>query len=36
LDRDVGLYYNKHKALSEGAKRFVALCDAASLPKVVS
>jgi len=36
FDRQVGLYYNKHKALSEGAKRFVALCDAAQLNKTFS
>lgn len=26
IDREVGLYYKKHKPLSEGAKRFVAIC----------
>jgi hypothetical protein len=26
MEREVGLYYKKHKALSEGAKRFVAIC----------
>ncbi|MCZ6766397.1 MAG: LysR family transcriptional regulator [bacterium] len=26
INRQVGLYYKKHKALSEGAKRFVAIC----------
>ena len=29
LERTVGLYYDKHKALSEAAKRFVALCESA-------
>lgn len=28
LPRQVGLYHNKHKALSEGAKRFIAICQA--------
>jgi DNA-binding transcriptional LysR family regulator len=27
LERDVGLYYKKHKALSEGAKRFIGICQ---------
>lgn len=27
IKRQVGLYYKKHKALSEGAKRFVAICQ---------
>lgn len=27
MDRDVGVFYNKHAALSEGAKRFVAIAD---------
>ena len=27
INRQVGLYYKKHKALSEGAKRFVAICQ---------
>ena len=27
LPRQVGLYHNKHKALSEGAKRFIAICQ---------
>lgn len=27
INRKVGLYYKKHKALSEGAKRFVAICQ---------
>ena len=27
MTRDVGLYYKKHKALSEGAKRFIAICQ---------
>ncbi len=30
IHRDVGLYYDKHKALSEGAKRFIAICTDAS------
>ena len=28
MKRDVRLYFKKHKALSEGAKRFVAICQA--------
>ena len=28
IERQVGLYYKKHKVLSEGAKRFRAICDA--------
>ena len=27
IQRQVGLYYKKHKALTEGAKRFVAICE---------
>lgn len=27
IERQVGLYYKKHKALTEGAKRFVAICE---------
>ena len=27
FDREVGLYYKKHKALSEGARRFVGICQ---------
>ena len=27
IHRDVGVYYKKHKPLSEGAKRFVAICE---------
>jgi LysR family transcriptional regulator, hydrogen peroxide-inducible genes activator len=27
IERQVGLYYKKHQPLSEGAKRFVALCQ---------
>lgn len=27
IERTVGLYYQRHKPLSEGAKRFVAICD---------
>lgn len=26
FDRSVGVYYKKHKALSEGAKRFIGIC----------
>ena len=26
FNRDVGLYYRKHKPLSQGAKRFIAIC----------
>ncbi len=29
FERDVGLYYKKHKALSEGAKRFIGICQRA-------
>jgi LysR family transcriptional regulator, hydrogen peroxide-inducible genes activator len=29
LEREVGLYYKKHKALSEGAKRFIGICQRA-------
>lgn len=28
IHREVGVYYKKHKPLSEGAKRFVAICEA--------
>ena len=28
IERTVGLYYKRHRPLSEGAKRFVAICDA--------
>jgi DNA-binding transcriptional LysR family regulator len=28
IHRKVGLYYKKHRPLSEGAKRFVAICEA--------
>jgi DNA-binding transcriptional LysR family regulator len=28
IERTVGLYYQRHEPLSEGAKRFVAICDA--------
>jgi DNA-binding transcriptional LysR family regulator len=27
IDRVVGVFYKKHKALSEGAKRFLAICE---------
>jgi DNA-binding transcriptional LysR family regulator len=27
FEREVGLYYKKHKALSEGAKRFIGICQ---------
>ncbi|MFK7914676.1 MAG: LysR family transcriptional regulator [Pseudomonadales bacterium] len=27
IQRQVGLYYKKHKTLTEGAKRFVAICE---------
>jgi LysR family transcriptional regulator, hydrogen peroxide-inducible genes activator len=27
FERDVGLYYKRHRALSEGARRFIAVCD---------
>ena len=27
IHRKVGLYYKKHRPLSEGAKRFVAICE---------
>ena len=27
IERTVGLYYKRHQPLSEGAKRFVAICD---------
>lgn len=29
FEREVGLYYKKHKALSEGAKRFIGICQRA-------
>ena len=29
FERDVGLYYKKHEALSEGAKRFIGICQRA-------
>lgn len=34
IERTVGIYYKRHQPLSEGAKRFVAICDArfAALP----
>jgi DNA-binding transcriptional LysR family regulator len=28
FEREVGLYYKRHRALSEGARRFIAICDA--------
>jgi LysR family transcriptional regulator, hydrogen peroxide-inducible genes activator len=27
FERDVGLYYKRHRALSEGARRFIAICE---------
>ncbi|MEZ5560648.1 MAG: LysR family transcriptional regulator [Pseudomonadales bacterium] len=27
FEREVGLYYKSHRALSEGAKRFIAICE---------
>jgi len=27
FDREVGIYYKKHKALSEGARRFIGICQ---------
>lgn len=27
FEREVGLYYKRHRALSEGARRFVAICE---------
>jgi DNA-binding transcriptional LysR family regulator len=32
IDREVGLYYKKHKALSEGAKKFIGICQRAFNP----
>lgn len=32
LEREVGLYYKKHEALSEGAKRFIGICQRAFSP----
>ncbi len=32
FQREVGLYYKKHKALSEGAKRFIGICQRAFTP----
>lgn len=32
FEREVGLYYKKHKALSEGAKRFIGICQRAFSP----
>ena len=29
VEREVGLYYKKHQALSEGAKRFIGICQRA-------
>lgn len=34
LERDVGLYYKKHEPLSEGAKRFIGICQRAFSPVV--
>jgi DNA-binding transcriptional LysR family regulator len=28
FEREVGLYYQRHRALSEGARRFIAVCEA--------
>ncbi|MEQ8857128.1 MAG: LysR family transcriptional regulator [Pseudomonadales bacterium] len=28
FEREVGLYYQRHRALSEGARRFIAICEA--------
>ena len=27
FEREVGLYYKRHRALSEGARRFIAICE---------
>ena len=35
IDRDVGLYYKRHRPLSEGAKRFVAICKT-NFPQLTS
>jgi DNA-binding transcriptional LysR family regulator len=32
FEREVGIYYKKHKALSEGAKRFIGICQRAFSP----
>jgi DNA-binding transcriptional LysR family regulator len=32
FEREVGLYYKKHKALSEGARRFIGICQRAFSP----
>lgn len=32
FQREVGLYFKKHKALSEGAKRFIGICQRAFSP----
>lgn len=32
FDREVGLYYKKHRALSEGAKRFIGICQRSFKP----
>ena len=32
FEREVGLYYKKHQALSEGAKRFIGICQRAFSP----
>ena len=32
FEREVGLYYKKHKALSEGARRFIGICQRAFGP----
>lgn len=33
FDREVGLYYKKHQALSEGAKRFIGICQRSFSPE---
>ncbi|MEM8769309.1 MAG: LysR family transcriptional regulator [Pseudomonadota bacterium] len=33
FEREVGLYYKKHQALSEGAKRFIGICQRAFSPR---
>jgi DNA-binding transcriptional LysR family regulator len=35
FERDVGLYYKKHQALSEGAKRFIGICQRAFSPALI-
>jgi DNA-binding transcriptional LysR family regulator len=36
FEREVGLYYKKHKALSEGARRFIGICQRAFSPAPTS